>query len=302
MASAPSARAKLERTQTVPPSSRLTVRPKRNRRRVGSLWSRLPKPAQIADACGRAVRRSVPALAALAALGVLGGTAWAGYHFVTTSPRFAITDVAVRGNHRLSADDIRAAAHVELGDNVFATNLEALVRGLRANPWVADAEAHRVLPHTIAIEIREREPAAIADLGGLYLVDGSGHPFKRAEIAAGDGADLPVVTGLDRAAYAADPDATARLVQAALATLDTWRANGDRPTIGEVHLDPHGAIALVTFDQATAIQLGVPGPELAARLATFDAVWTELTDAERTRARAIHIDARPDHVTVAFKD
>ena len=28
----------------------------------------------------------------------------------------------------------------------------------------------------------------------------------------------------------------------------------------------------------------------------------QLTDTERTRALAIHLDSRPDHVTVAFKD
>jgi len=33
---------------------------------------------------------------------------------------------------------------------------------------------------------------------------------------------------------------------------------------------------------------------------TFDAAWAGLSDAERARARSIHLDARPDHVTVAF--
>jgi hypothetical protein len=33
---------------------------------------------------------------------------------------------------------------------------------------------------------------------------------------------------------------------------------------------------------------------------TFDLAWAELSDAERQRTRAIHLDARTDHVTVAF--
>ena len=41
---------------------------------------------------------------------------------------------------------------------------------------------------------------------------------------------------------------------------------------------------------------------VAQRMQTFDAVWGQLTDTERTRALAIHLDSRPDHVTVAFKD
>src|ERR1700733_2179531 len=93
-------------TEPPPTSSRLTVRAGRNRRRAGSVWSRLPRPAALANVCGRALRRSVPAIAALAVIGAVGGTAWAGYRFVTTSPRFAITEIAVRGNHQLTADDV----------------------------------------------------------------------------------------------------------------------------------------------------------------------------------------------------
>jgi hypothetical protein len=88
-------------------------------------------------------------------------------------------------------------------------------------------------------------------------------------------------------------------VRAAIAAFDGWRAP-DRPAIGEVHVDPHGQVTLHTYDQATAIQLGALGPELDARMHTFDAAWAGLSEPERVRARAIHLDARPDHVTVAF--
>src|SRR5690242_8483727 len=107
-----SRRAGAKETRPQPPaSSRLTVKARPNRRKVaprGSLWSRLPKPMAIADACGRALRRSLPALIAVGVLGAVGGTAWGGYRFVTTSSRFAITEIAVNGNQQLSADQIRA--------------------------------------------------------------------------------------------------------------------------------------------------------------------------------------------------
>ncbi|MDB4953268.1 MAG: Polypeptide-transport-associated domain protein FtsQ-type [Myxococcales bacterium] len=264
------------------------------------MWSRLPRPRVIADACGRAARRALPAAAAVAALAAISGTAWAGYRFVTTSSRFAITEITVRGSHRLSDEQVRQALPIHLGDNVFATNLDRLVTGLRANPWIVGAEAHRILPHTIEIVIRERTASAIADVGGLYLVDVTGHPFKRVELAADDGSGLPIVTGLDRSAYLANPEATAALVRGALGALSTWRSETSRPAIGEVHLDPRGALTLHTYEQSTAIQLGAIDAELPTRMQTFDAAWNELSTAERARARAIHLDTRPDHVTVAF--
>ena len=292
-----------EKRPAPPAASRLTVKARVNRRKQpakGSLWSRLPKPGVIADACGRALRRSVPALVGVGVLATVGGTAWAGYRFVTTSPRFAITTIEVNGAQRLDAEQIRAALPAQIGDNVFETKLDDLVVALRTNPWIAQADAHRVLPHTIVIDIREHAPAAVVQLGSLYLVDAEGHPFKRAELGADDGAGLPIITGLDRTAYVANPAAVAADVKGALAALATWRTEPERPSIGEVHLDPHGALTLVTYEQAISIQLGDMSAALPQRMQTFDATWAELTSAERARVRAIHLDARSDQVTVAF--
>ena len=286
--------------RTVPAASRLTVRGKKNRKRPGSVWSRLPRPKAVVDACGRAVRRSLPAIAATAGITVIGIGLWAGYRFVTTSERFAITTIEVQGETHLTDDQIRAALPVKLGDNVFATNLGTVAAATRALPWIASAEVHRVLPHTLVVEVREHTPVAMVELGELYLVDAAGHPFKRAQLEAGDGVDLPVITGLDRAVYEAAPEPTAATIVAALGALATWRQETDRPAIGELHLDAHHALTLRTYETATAIQLGQLGPELPARMQTFDAAWAELSEPERLRARAIHVDARIDQVTVAL--
>lgn len=284
----------------VPAASRLTVRGKKNRRRPGSMWSRLPRPGVVVDACGRAVRRSLPALAATAGITVIGVGLWAGYRFVTTSDRFAITSIEVEGATHLSPDQIRAAIPVKLGDNVFATNLGRVSDALRATPWIATADVHRVLPHTLVVEVTEHAPVAVVELGELYLVDASGHPFKRAQLDTGDGAGLPVITGIDRAAYEAAPEPTAATITSALAALATWQQEPSRPAIGELHLDAAQALTLRTYEHATAIQLGPLGPELPARMHTFDAAWAELSAPERLRARAIHVDARIDQVTVAL--
>ncbi len=284
----------------VPSASRLTVRGKRNRRRPASVWSRIPRPPAIADACGRALRRSLPALAATAAITGVGSGIWLGYRFVTTSERFAISSIEVQGASQLTADEVRAALPVELGTNIFATDLDTIEIAVRAHPWIESATAHRILPDTLVVEIREHVPAAIAQLGELYLVDDTGHPFKRAQLEAGDGAGLPVITGLDRASYRRDPAGTAQTMLAALAALAHWRTGEDRPAIGELHVDSHHTITFRTFDTGAAIQLGPLGADLGARMQTFDAAWTELTDAERTLVRTLHLDARPDHVTVAF--
>jgi hypothetical protein len=283
-----------------PASSRLTLRRPRNRRRAGSVWSRLPRPSVIADACGRLLRRALPAAAALAALAVLGGALWAGYRWLTRSPRFAITEIAVQGAHRVDPDALRARLPIHIGDNAFA-DLAGAARAAGADPRIAAVEVRRMLPHTIVVELREHTAAAVAALGEdeLYLVDPAGRPFKRAAIDAGEADGLPILTGLDRAAFAADPAGALATLRAAIAAIERWRA-AHRPAIGELHIDPHGAATLYTYDPAIAIQLGALGDDPGARLHAFDTAWAGLSGAERARARAIHLGARPDHVTVAF--
>jgi cell division protein FtsQ len=301
--------AEAEESAIPPSSSRLTLRARKNRRRPTSVWTRVPRPRAIADACGRALRRSLPVLlATCAVLGVVAAL-WLGYQFVTTSARYAITSIEVRGAERLSADEVRATLPVALGDNIFTTSPDEVARALRQNPWIVTAMVERILPGTLSIELREREPTAIAVLGEPYLVAADGRPFKRARIEAGEGADLPVVTGLDRAAYLRDPAAAARAITAALAALARWQSDEERPAIGEVHLGAQGTLTLRTSEHRAAIELGPiaalgqPGPDgqaLDARLATFDAAWAVLDEHERQRARTFHLDARSERVTVAF--
>src|SRR6185436_1930620 len=228
------------RPATQPPaSSRLTVRKHRNRRRPGAVWTRLPKPRAIADACGRALRRSIAAVAAVAALALLGGAAWAGHRWVTTSSRFAIADVAVRGTRQVAADELRATLPVQRGDNVFV-DLARISRAARDNPWIASAEVRRILPNTITVDVREYVAAAVVELGDPYLVDATGRPFKRATVETGEADGLPIITGVGRASYLANRAAAAATVRAAIAAFERWRA-AHRPAIREIHIDPHGA-------------------------------------------------------------
>jgi cell division septal protein FtsQ len=313
----------------VPTTSRLTIRKAatkalKNRRRPASLWSRVPAPkqivagsARIANACGRMARRSLPVIGAGLALIALGVGALFGYRFVTTSDRFAITEIQINGTSRVAADDLRASLPVAIGDNVFGANLGDITTAARRQPWIAAVEVRRVLPHTIVVDVREHQASAVAVLDDtLYLVDADGRPFKRLE--AHDGAGLPIVTGLSRAGFRRDPDGTAAAIASAVATVERWRKDPQRPAIGEAHVDAHRGLTLRTYDGAIAIGMGPLGSaesDLVARIDAFDAAWAELDEPTRSRARRISIHARPSgvpplrgnhvgepspHVTIAF--
>lgn len=282
-----------------------------NRRRTSPLVARLPRPGEALDACGRALRRSGPTLAVLAVIAAVAGGLVLGHRFLTTSRRFAVADIEVRGSTVLTADEVRALLPITRGDNVFRAATGDAEDTLRALPWVASARVRRELPHTIVVEIEERTPAALVAADDLYLVDAHGRPFKRAALDRGEGKGLPVVSGVPRDLYTRAPDEAAARVRRGLAVLRAWNgaavaateAGTTRPAAGEVAVDGRGA-TVFTYDDAVAVRLGAAeGDELIARLARFDTAWNALGPDERSRARAIHVDndTRTDLVTVSFR-
>lgn len=290
----------------IPRVSRLVLRP--NRKRTSPLVARLPRPAEALDACGRALRRAAPSLVVLAVIAAVVGGLALGHRFLTTSRRFAVADIEVRGSTVLTADELRALLPIRRGDNVFRAATGEAEDTLRALPWVASARVRRELPHTIVVELEERRAAALVAADELYLVDAAGRPFKRAALDRGEGKGLPVVSGVPRELYGRAPDEAAARVRRGLDVLAAWQAPAERPgaarpAAGEVAVDGRGA-TIFTYDDAVAVRLGAAeGDELVARLARFDAAWSALGPDERARARAIHVDndTRTDLVTVSFR-
>jgi hypothetical protein len=120
----------------------------------------------------------------------------AAWRWATSSEAFATGDPLHRAGAR--AGGISCSGQAQPGGNLF-TDL-GRDRALQADPWVAPATLARRLPGEVLATIVEHRPAALVQLGGLYVLDEEGRLFKRA--APEDGLDLPVVTGLSREAWA----------------------------------------------------------------------------------------------------
>ena len=73
---------------------------------------------------------------------------------------FDLREIVVSGNHYTSAAEIRDATGIQDGVNIVRASLRQARTSLLHLPWVMDASLRRVLPHTIAIRVRERKPIA----------------------------------------------------------------------------------------------------------------------------------------------
>jgi cell division protein FtsQ len=247
-------------------------RRRRNRRAVVQrrslllmLWAALARVGRGAWVVARVLGK------AIAVLAVLAGAGWGGRWAVLTivdSPRFQLKQIDIAPAQHVRREELLALAGVALGDRLLSIDTDAVAARLAAHPWVAAARVKRHLPSVLHIELVERRPAAVASLGGLYLVDENGRPFKRARMDEAEG--LPVLTGIVRESYAKLPEASAAAFREALAVIDDYRQRPGRPALSEVSIDPRFGFSLILLEGGAEIRLG--RGQYSKKLAQFDRI------------------------------
>lgn len=235
-------------TRPLPRNSRVSTPPRANE----AVRPKAPPRAWDPDALWRSLRLAgrIAASVLVVAVGVL-----AAYHarkYVTESPRFALKDLRIAGNRHRSSDQIASLAGVTLGQNVVELDLEAVRARLEKDPWIERAVILRRLPASVAIDVIERDAAAIIALpSGTWLATSQGEVFKKIE--AEDPNDLPVITGISDADAASDRDSTAQIIRRALdLAADIERAGLFGGRVQELAVDGDGAITAVLARKATA--------------------------------------------------
>jgi len=220
--------------------------------------------------------------------------------YVTTTPRFAVREIAVSGNVRRTPDDVATQAGIAKGQNVFSLDLDRARARLLADPWIREASITRRLPGTITVQVTERDAAAIVALGDSYLASRDGDVFKRLE--PGDPTDLPVVTGLTADAIADDRDGAIRSIRRALDLAAEYERSSlaARVPLEEVHIAEGEALTLFVGKSAIALELGVA--PFHQKLEEAAKVLGEL-DRRGARADAIMLDsdAHPERVVARVR-
>ena len=260
-----------------------------NRRRVDR------GPGNGRRAALRFLRLAGPTLVALLFLGAGGAL---GYRFAVRGDLLRVREIRFHGLLHARPEELLSLLPAARGDHLLAIDPGAAEAALRRHPWVASAEVHRRLPPALDIEVVEHQPAALVDLGGLYLVDSRGAVFKRA--APGDGLDLPVVTGIEREAWVDRRAEVEPLLAGALALVDRWTARKleGAAAISEIHVDPDFGTTVVTAD-GTEVRLGQQ--DLEEKLDRLCRLLPAL-GAEGRKPDVIHLDNRrhPEWVAVRF--
>ena len=204
------------------------------------------------------------------------------------SPRFALRNVEISATTRITPDEIVALAQVAEGDRLLELDTDAIAARVAEHPWAAEVRVRRRLPSVLRFEVTERRAVATVNLGGLYLVDETGRPFKRATMAEADG--LPVLTGLERSQYVDHRGPSEAVFREALGILTAYRAQPGRPEVGEVNMSPRYGFTLFLLEGGAEIRLG--RREYDRKLARLDQIFeaVKTSGADPASIRVVHLD------------
>lgn len=112
------------------------------------------------------------------------------------SSLFTITEIQVTGNINVSREKVVSLAEIAPEDTLFKVNGNAVKDRLCAYPFIAEAKLKRHIPHTLVIEITEREP-----IGFIVTPNGYVQFDKEGMVLAVTGSmgmyNLPIITGID---------------------------------------------------------------------------------------------------------
>jgi cell division protein FtsQ len=280
--------------ETEPPTRTFKWKGRRRKNRRVNVQARAPFVA-VADGistAGRAVYRLVRLLGKmLLLLGLLvlllGGGRLA-VKQISGSPRFALRNVELSATTRIHADEIIELAGVAEGDRLLELDTDAIAARVAEHPWAAEVRVQRRLPSVLRFEVIERKAVATVNLGGLYLVDETGRPFKRASMTEADG--LPVLTGLERSQYVDHQRPSEAVFREALAILAAYRSQAGRPEVGEINMSPRYGFTLFLLEGGAEIRLG--RKEYDRKLARLDQIFeaVKTSGADPASIRVVHLD------------
>lgn len=211
---------------------------------------------------------------------------------------FRVDTVEISGGQRYSEEEIRQAAGVENGDNLFLLNKLALRANLQKKlPYIETARINRRLPGTLLIDVTECvETLAVLQDGSAWLVSPSGKIVEQAAASAASG--LPAIDGCRLLAPAvSEPlaleQASAARQESLLSLLGALR---DAGMLGEVDTVHMGDAAALTMDYGGRFTVELTyGADYAYKLQNLRAVIDKL-ETNETGTINLRVDGKANFI------
>ncbi len=171
--------------------------------------------------------------------------------FLLDWDRLRLTSVDIRPLsepvHRLAEAEVRRC----LSANLLALDTRRLASRLLAIPWIREVKIRKVYPSSLRVEMDVRQPMAVLDRGGLYLIDREGVVLDRAVIE--DTLSLPLLE--DEKAFSTDFEEKIALARSCLESLSVPL----RRRVSSLDLSDPTCLSVVLREESVRLLLGRDG-------------------------------------------
>jgi cell division protein FtsQ len=221
--------------------------------------------------------RRVPDLARVArvalVLVVVAGVILGAVHWVTTSPRFAVSSIDVRGASRVPVARILDAAAIAPGANLWTIDGRAVVARIEGLAEVRRADLVRELPNRVTIVVEERRPFTLVHAGRLHWMDEDGRVLGEESRAVAP--EVPVISGLSEDELASMRTSPGPKARAAIALIRALLRSGSALTaeISEIDMSRAEGPVLYTVD---GVEVRLGAEEWDERLARLEGVLAQV--------------------------
>jgi len=196
------------------------------------------------------------------------------YVHLLGDPYFRVREVEVEGRQMISKEALLSLTAVEGMPNLFSIELKEVVKRLESHPWIERVQVKKIFPNKILVQIEEKKPMAIIQLGELYYIDNKGEIFS--PVGERDQYNYPYLTGLTRQVLEKDPAEAKRLVNKALELLRIVQREKIPPLeeISEIHMEK--AFGIQCFTKAEGVEVKLGWEEFGEKLKRLSLIWSDL--------------------------
>jgi cell division protein FtsQ len=196
------------------------------------------------------------------------------YGHLLGDPYFRVREVEVEGGRKMAKETLLSLTVMEGMPNLFSVNLKKVVKRLESHPWIDQVRVRKVFPNKILIQVEERRPMAIIQLGELYYIDTQGEIFSL--VGDRDEYNYTYLTGLTRQFLEKDPVEAKHLITKALELLKIVEQEKLSPLkeLSEIHMEK--TFGIQCFTKAEGVEVRMGWDDFREKLNKLSLIWTDL--------------------------
>jgi cell division protein FtsQ len=225
---------------------------------------------------------------AFLALALAGALIWGGRYALMRFDFFALRKIEILGAPQsLSQAEILKRVQVPIGTNLFKIPVAEVQGRLMLHPYFKAVSVQRRMPHTLAIDIRERLPAFVLNASErLFYVDADGEIFK--DISdSDDSRDMVILSGFDEDQILIEAQSTRKRIADAALLQKLFRETGFGASMGlsEIQYEKNIGFTLYPEKKKYSIKMGLK--DFPEKLKKFQEIWDKI---EKSKSRISSID------------